>query len=338
MIHPRRVKGRSGMMKEIQERFAKKGDQVAAEFDGLDDRPEPGGQRRRGVRMPWWVGVVFLVGLPTGVVWLAPATLYPAWMVMWLLAFAIYCGCKGLSLTGFELLETLGTRGMFYACAWPGLDAKGFIEGKAEGEVTGREWGMAIFKTGLGLAEVYLIARLVPAEMPYLRGWVGMVGTITVLHFGVFHVMSCAYRSRGINARVLMDAPGYSRSLGEFWGRRWNTAFRDLAYRFLFKPLSGWLGMFWGLWAGFLVSGLVHDVVISYPAGGGYGGPTAYFLIQAAGVSVEKSRVGRRLGLGRGWRGWTFTMLVLVAPAGILFHPPFVERVFVPFMRAIGAL
>ena len=89
---------------------------------------------------------------------------------------------------------------------------------------------------------------------------------------------------------------------------------------------------------GFLASGLIHELVISIPAGGGYGGPTLFFLVQAAGIAAERSRFGRAAGLRNGVRGRAATMCLLVAPAGALFHPPFVLRVIVPFMQAVGAI
>jgi hypothetical protein len=55
-------------------------------------------------------------------------------------------------------------------------------------------------------------------------------------------------------------------------------------------------------------------------------------------VLTERSSVGEFLGLGRGIRGWVFTMFVVAGPAFWLFHPPFVSQVIVPFMQTIGAL
>jgi D-alanyl-lipoteichoic acid acyltransferase DltB (MBOAT superfamily) len=165
-----------------------------------------------------------------------------------------------------------------------------------------------------------------------------MIGLVLTLHFGAFHLLSCAWREAGIEATPLMRGPIRSASLAEFWGRRWNTAFRDLTHRFVFLPLSARLGPRAAVLAGFVVSGVVHDVVISWPAGGGYGGPTVYFMAQAVGLLGERTVAGRRLGLGRGWRGRGFTMVVLVAPLPLLFHVPFVTRVVVPFMDTLGAL
>ena len=41
------------------------------------------------------------------------------------------------------------------------------------------------------------------------------------------------------------------------------------------------------LGVGFLFSGIVHELVISLPAQGGWGGPTVFFLLQAAAMFVE---------------------------------------------------
>jgi alginate O-acetyltransferase complex protein AlgI len=88
----------------------------------------------------------------------------------------------------------------------------------------------------------------------------------------------------------------------------------------------------------FVVSGIIHDLVISLPAGGGYGLPTIYFALQGTGVAVERSRLGKRFGLGRGIRGWCFMVVFLTVPVFWLFHPWFVMRVILPFMHAIHAL
>jgi D-alanyl-lipoteichoic acid acyltransferase DltB (MBOAT superfamily) len=190
----------------------------------------------------------------------------------------------------------------------------------------------------LGLALFFGAARFAPPEESYLVGWIGMIGLVLILHFGLFHLVSCGWRSLGVDARPLMDRPLNSVSLSEFWGRRWNTAFRDLTHRFLFRPLTPWVGARGGIFGGFVFSGVVHDVVISMPARGGYGGPTLFFTIQAVGMLLERSTLGRRFGLGQGRNGWMFTMAVLVAPVYWLFHPPFVENIVVPFMRALGAI
>jgi hypothetical protein len=85
----------------------------------------------------------------------------------------------------------------------------------------------------------------------------------------------------------------------------------------------------------YLFSGIVHDAVITIPAGGGYGGPTAYFLVQATALFVERSGVGRRLGLGGGLRGWLFTLAVVVGPVAMLFPTQFVTGVALPFITAM---
>ncbi len=156
---------------------------------------------------------------------------------------------------------------------------------------------------------------------------------IFTFHFGLFHVLSWGWRRAGVTAPPLMRAPIIATSLAEFWGSRWNTAFAELARRFLLRPFARRHRVEFVSLAIFLVSGLVHELALSLPARGGWGGPTLYFLLQAVGLGAEKTAMARRLGLGRGLRGWCWTLLFTAAPLPLLFHAPLIERVVVPLFR-----
>ena len=257
---------------------------------------------------------------------------------MWILAFGIYAGCKSLTWMNTTVRHAPAWKHAAYLFAWPGLDATGFLERLPRARCELRELLTATGRIVAGGALLFGLARMLPPQYPYVVGWIGMIGIVLLLHFGVFQLLSCVWRSAGVDARPLMNHPLASTSLSEFWGKRWNTAFRDLAHRFLFRPLSAWYGPRLGLVAGFIFSGAVHDVVISLPAHGGYGGPTLYFAMQGSAILFERCKLGRRIGLGSGRVGRAFAALILVGPVFLLFHRPFVVEVIVPFMRAIGAL
>lgn len=263
------------------------------------------------------------------------------WQLMWALAIAVYAACKSTTWLGARIHPTPAWKHAAYLLGWPGMDAASFLGNARISTRSGRgalEWRAATAKLAFGSILFFGIARFIPQQNEYLIGWTGMIGLVLILHFGIFHLLSCIWRRLGFGARPLMDRPLVSTSLSEFWGRRWNTAFRDLTHRFLFRPSTAWFGPRSGLLAGFIFSGVVHDLVISVPARGGYGGPTLYFAIQGTAMIVERSTFGRRIGLGAGVEGRAFTMVVLISPLFLLFHRPFVVGVIVPFMRAIGAL
>jgi alginate O-acetyltransferase complex protein AlgI len=290
---------------------------------------------RAQMPIPWWQGWAPLLLLPGGVALLAPPA-WPRWAFMWTLAGSIYVGCKWLT---WRRTPTQGVpywKHAGYLLAWPGLDAAAFLTGRSTNAPRRREWAFGAAKFAFGVVLFLGATKVGSLQQPYLVGWIGMIGIVLMLHFGLFHLLSCAWRRIGVDARPLMDWPLKSISLSEFWGRRWNTAFRDLTHRFLFRPLTPWIGPRGAIFGGFVFSGIVHDVVISMPSRGGYGGPTLFFTIQAAGMLVERTALGKRLGLGRGWSGWGFTLVVLLAPVYWLFHPPFVEHIVVPFMNAVA--
>lgn len=262
----------------------------------------------------------------------------PGWIFMWVLAGSVFMGCKWLV---YQHALTSGVcaapwRRAAFLFGWPGMDAATFLGDTTPTRAAGTEWIWAGAKFVFGAVLYWLVAGQMGGDL--WTGWIGMVGIIFMLHFGGFHLLALGWQSLGIPAQPIMRNPAASVSLGEFWSRRWNVAFNDIAERFVFRPLVRRAGTVSANLAAFGFSGLLHDLVISVPAWGGFGLPTLYFLIQGIGVLFERSRVGRRFGLRRGWRGWAFTMVVTVGPAFWLFHPPFVRHIIIPMMKGTGAL
>jgi len=264
----------------------------------------------------------------------------PSWVFMWILSFTIYLSLKWLTWWSARLrIAHPAWRSIAYLVAWPGMDAEAFLDVRQRvPRPASTTWLRPSFEVILGAILLWIVPRSLPQEQPLLRGWIGMFGLILLLHFGAFHLVALLWQSLGIKAEPIMSAPLRSRSLGDFWGKRWNLGFRQLAHELIFRPLHRKLGADAAGLLVFMISGLIHDLVISLPARGGYGLPTLYFLLQGTGITVERSRFGKRLGLGHGIRGWFFMMVFLTAPVYWLFHPWFVLRVILPFMQAIHAL
>lgn len=266
----------------------------------------------------------------------------PAWGFMWLMAFTVFFGCKWLTLGNAMRREgrPCSVRALAYLFAWPGMEAARFLSS----ELARPRSRSAILKSiGGGTVRILLgwfllfgVAR--HAAEPLLAGWIGMMGMVLLLHFGFFDLLTAGWRALRVDAPPIMNSPLRSTSISEFWSRRWNGAFNDLALRIVFRPAVRRLGIPSATVLAFLVSGFVHELVISLPARAGWGLPSTYFLAQGLGVLAERSTFGKWLGLRTGVPGWIFTMAVVAAPAFWLFHPPFVTRVILPFMQAIGAL
>jgi alginate O-acetyltransferase complex protein AlgI len=280
-----------------------------------------------------WLALI-LLPLPA----LVAKPFLPAWGFMWLMAVAIFFGCKWLTLgiASRRSTRVCPFRAMAYFFAWPGMDATRFLSPNLAALVPRsamlKTISLAVARVLLGTFLLFAIARR--TTDPILSGWIGMVGMILILHFGLFAVVSAAWRALRVDAAPIMDAPLRSTSVAEFWGRRWNGAFNDLALGLVFRPLARRAGVTGATLSAFAVSGLIHELVISFPAGAGYGLPTGYFLLQGLAVLAQRKSAALRGDIS----GWLLTMIVVAAPAFWLFHPPFVTRVILPSMKAIGAL
>ncbi len=304
----------------------------------ISPKTEPSAERAEaGRRVSIVAGVAPVVVLVGMAISLRP--ILPAWGFMWALAAGIFFGLKWLSWwrARGEVAQA-AWRSWAYLFAWPGMDAAAFLGDARPALPSAMRWLWAAAKTLAGILLLFFSARAVPERFPLLRGWVGLLGLILVLHFGTFELIALGWQALGVNAEPIMQEPIFSRSLSEFWGKRWNLGFRQLSYDFVFQPLHRTLGVAGATMLVFLFSGLIHESVISFPASGGYGLPTGYFLLQGAGVILERSSAGKALGLRGGFSGWAFMAVMTAGPAFWLFHPPFVMRVVLPFMRAIGAL
>jgi hypothetical protein len=310
-----------------------------------DERPRP--------RLP----ILPLVTLTTTA--LLFTTSLPGWARMWLIAFALFAGFKWW--TWRRALQTGArpaiTRSLAYLLLWPGMNARAFLTTAAkvpvarttccpgsrepisrEQEVTPSTaaWTFALTKTLLGATLLWVIARL--AGHGLLAGWIGMIGLIFLLHFGLFALLALFWQSRGLNAAPLMNCPIAATSLHDFWGRRWNAGFRDIVFALFFLPLARRFNAAAAALITFLLSGLIHELVITVPAGAGYGLPTLYFGLQGAGLMLERQRRRAACRLTRGWPGRLFTLAVVALPIPALFPPVFVEHVMVPFFQLIHAL
>ena len=272
--------------------------------------------RKRGI--VWVVGLMIVAGG-----WCLSSSL-PAWGIMWVMAASQFLVLKVMVLSRVPNLS-IGQR-MLFIFLWPGMDAGAFfIRNHGKVDVVWKE-GMTFVL--IGLLMLWLVSGKL--EDPVLAGWVGMLGLIAFLHFGVFNLVAGFWQTQGYGARPIMEAPWKAISVEEFWGRRWNRAFSDVARVMVFRPLSRKWGVPLALMAGFVFSGIVHELVITVPASAGYGLPTMYFLLQGAAVIIER-RVKLSGSVARLW-----VWAVVLSPAYFLFSPVFMERVIVPFLNIIN--
>lgn len=258
----------------------------------------------------------------------------PAWCVMWALAGSMFVGIKVSSLIGVEWWTANPWRLLGYLFAWPGLNAQAFLfRLKEPATISGREALVAAVNLGAGLTLLGWATRHAHTAGAVPVAWTGMSGIVLFCHFGVFRCLSIAWRWCGVEARPVMCNPIRATSLSEFWSHRWNTAFADAARILILRPAAPALGLRWATLLVYLLSGLAHEVVVSVPARGGWGGPTLYFLIQGLGTTLER-RFGPRAGTFiRGDQGWLWTLFWVIAPLPLLLHRPFAERVLVPLFQ-----
>nr|WP_239583674.1 membrane bound O-acyl transferase family-domain-containing protein [Herpetosiphon giganteus] len=130
----------------------------------------------------------------------------------------------------------------------------------------------------------------------------------------------------------LFLAPIYARSVSEWWGKRWNMAVHEVLSVVVWQPLKPIIGSRWAAAMVFIVSGLLHELLLSYPAAGGWGWPTGYFVVQIAATSLERRRSLRAWLRRSSYRQIIWTLSWTIIPAPLLFRPELVLGLFAAYL------
>lgn len=207
-------------------------------------------------------------------------------------------------------VQAMDPRGfLLYFTLWPGIDpqplshrvtdlvfpARWFVQGWATMIVC------AVLAAGLALHQ-----QLTPPLM--------LMAVLGFVHLGYSDVLSALMRLAGFPVQRLFPDPLTSRTSLEFWAKRWNQPFVELNR--LFLPHSSPTQKM-------VVSGLLHEAALSFPAGGGWGGPLGYFLVQAALLRTSSRLLS--------WAG-------LLLPLPFLFHQPFLKEFLQPLAQTLSHL
>ncbi|MGN6648271.1 MAG: wax synthase family protein [Cytophaga sp.] len=157
-----------------------------------------------------------------------------------------------------------------------------------------------------------------------------LVGLSFILHFGILNLSTASWRFSGVDVKELFRSPYKATSLKEFWGKRWNMAFSEMTAIAVYKPLKFYYGISAAMIASFLVSGLLHEIAISFPVKTGYGLPFLYFVLHGFAMYAEdKSAAVKRITAHSVFSHvWVFAWLMLPMP--LLFHHTFIVEVAQP--------
>lgn len=241
----------------------------------------------------------------------------PGWQRMALLVAALFAGFKAVSLPRAGAVRTL-----LYVSLWPGMGPAPFEAERRPDRLAGGLLWRGFCEAAAGVA--LLGAGAASSLSECAKAWLSIGGALVTVHLGLFDMLAGAWRRIGFPVGRICPSPWRSRSLSEFWGRRWNMAFHIVMRDRVYGPIGRRWGNGPAVAAVFLLSGVLHELVISVPAGGGYGLPTLYFALHGLIVMAEK----RGAIAGGRW----LTAAAVLGPLPILFHPWFVNRVVVPWV------
>ena len=201
---------------------------------------------------------------------------------------------------------------LLFLFAWPGVITKGFTERKGVSEITGARFLESWLCFIGGFFALVCISLISKGESTILN-YLSLLSILFIIHLGFVEVLTDSLRLLGFSPASLFDRPFLATSLRDFWSTRWNRAFVDMNKLFILSPLGKSTSPAILTFSIFTISGILHELGISYSDGVSWGKPLLYFVIQGLGMKVERTRkLGRAL-----------TWIWILLPAPLLFTPAF---------------
>jgi hypothetical protein len=228
---------------------------------------------------------------------------------------------------GFKIATLLGSGRSTQLSAyllWPGIDPAPFQQAKEIPATDGPRFGQGLTKFLIGIFALLIVAGFSSRLGLEIATWLGIATILFAIHLGLSDMITALFQSMGWKVKPLFDCPLAARSLADFWTRRWNRPFVEMDRLLFLPPLTKRFGLRRGVLGVFLISGLLHEMAISFPAQGGFGGPLIYFAVQAACLAFEKHRRIKSRALA---------LLCFLLPLPFLFHQPFREVFVWPLLQ-----
>ncbi len=268
------------------------------------------------------------------------------WLRMWTFAFAVYFACKAwvLMVARWSGQRFTFKRSLQFVFCWAGMQPQPFAtlsDREALQDETKPPQASVmegLWKLVAGLVLFASAGALQQRFGDLVAIWACISAYCLVLHFGILHFFAAYWQRAGVPVEPIMQWPARSTSLNDFWARRWNRAFRDVCHILIIRPTRRLLGPAGALGLVFIASGVVHELIMSVPASGGFGGPFAYFTLQIPGCWLERRASMKRLMRRHIWIGRLWTAAWVILPLPMLVNATFVERVLVPFFTATGVM
>ena len=108
--------------------------------------------------------------------------------------------------------------------------------------------------------------RWISNQYPFSIVWFMLVAYFSFS--GLYDFISGFSMQSGIYFAEMFNSPLTSRSPREFWGKRWNLYFRDVAHRNVFIPIGGSKRPVIAVALVFFISALMHEFLIFASTGG----------------------------------------------------------------------